>query len=119
YTVRDSDDSEFRAVDQPKQDAYLRADWHFSSDWNWNVEANWIGGRTRGNSDSRESLDDYIITDTTLRYSGVNGWEFGFSVLNLFDEDAREHTAPSVAKDLPLPERNVYAEILYKFPAGS
>ncbi|MBT2987986.1 MAG: hypothetical protein B6D72_10975 [gamma proteobacterium symbiont of Ctena orbiculata] len=119
YTVRDSDDSEFRAVDQPKQDAYLRADWHFSSDWNWNVEANWIGGRTRGNSDSRESLDDYIITDTTLRYSGVNGWEFGFSVRNLFDEDAREHTAPSVAKDLPLPERNVYAEILYKFPAGS
>ncbi|MEW8411527.1 MAG: TonB-dependent receptor [Candidatus Thiodiazotropha sp.] len=119
YTVRDSDDSEFRAVDQPKQDAYVRTDWQFNSDWNWNIEANWIGGRTRSDNDSREALDDYIITDTTVRYSGVNGWEFGFSVRNLFDEDAREHTASSVAEDLPLAERNVYAEILYKFSGGS
>lgn len=118
YTLRDSDDSEFRAIHEPKQDAYLRADWRFSPDWHWNVEANWIGGRTRGSSDARDALDDHTITDTTFRYSGIDGWEFAFSVNNIFDVDAREHTASSVYNDLSLPERSLYAEILYKFPTN-
>ncbi|MES9992873.1 MAG: TonB-dependent receptor [Candidatus Thiodiazotropha sp.] len=118
YTVRDSDDNEFRAADQPKQDAYLRADWNFSPHWLWNLEANWIGGRTRGINDTRPSVDDYIITNTTIRYSGVTGWEFAFSVRNLLDAEAREHTAASVTEDLLLPERNLYAEIIYMFPSS-
>ncbi len=118
YTIRNPDDNEFRAVDEPKKDAYLRADWNFRPGWNWNLQANWIAGRTRDDSDPRPALDDYIITDTTLRYSPRNTWEFALSVRNLFDKDAREHTTLSVADDLPLPGRSVYAELRYRFPGS-
>jgi len=60
-------------------------------------------------------VDDYVITDTTLRYAATNYWEFAASVRNLFDNDAREFTGRSIENDLPLPERNAYAEVRYKF----
>jgi iron complex outermembrane receptor protein len=115
YTIRDQDNSSFRAFDQPKQDAYLRGDWFFFEHWNWNLQLNWIGERERRASDSRDTLDDYLIVDTTLRYFINDRWEFAASIRNLFDEDAREYTSPNIPDDLPLPERNYYAEIRYKF----
>jgi iron complex outermembrane receptor protein len=115
YTIRNQDNSSFRAFDQPEQDAYLRADWFFFEHWNWNLQFNWIGKRERRASDSRETLDDYLIVDTTLRYFIDDSWEFAASIRNLFDEDAREYTSPNIPDDLPLPERNYYAEIRYKF----
>jgi iron complex outermembrane receptor protein len=116
YTNRNPDDNQFRAIDQPRKDAYVRVDWAFHPDWNWNLQANWIGKRDRRSSDLRSELDDYTITDTTLRYSGFNTWEFALSIRNLFDEDAREYTAPSVSHDLALPERSIYAELKYNIP---
>lgn len=114
YTIRNPDNNQFRAIDEPKQDAYARVDWNFRPDWNLNMQTNWIGERERRSNDSRSSLDYYTLTDTTLRYTGLNAWEFAFSIRNLFDEDAREYTAPSVTDDLILPERSLYAEIKYK-----
>jgi iron complex outermembrane receptor protein len=118
YTIRDPDNNQFRAVDQPKQDAYLRADLSFHPDWNWNIQTSWIGDRARGNNDLRPSLDDYSVTDTTLRYSGLDAWEFAISARNIFNEEAREYTAPSIANDLLLPERSIYAELQYNFPSN-
>jgi iron complex outermembrane receptor protein len=115
YTFRNQDNSKYRTIDEPEQDAYLRADWSFFPNWNWNIQLNWIGERTRIETDSRPTLDDYLITDTTLRFSTEANWEFAASVRNLFDEDAREYTNSSVPEDLPLPERSFYAEIRYKF----
>lgn len=115
YTFRDQDNSEYRAVDEPNQDAYLRADWSIYQNWNWNFQFNWIGERTRSADDNRPTLDDYLIADTTLRYSSADNWEFATSIRNLFDEDAREYTNNRVPGDLPLPERNYYMEIRYKF----
>ncbi|MCU7904733.1 MAG: TonB-dependent receptor [Candidatus Thiodiazotropha sp. (ex Epidulcina cf. delphinae)] len=115
YTLRDPDNNEFRTVDEPKKDAYLRADWHFSPDWNLNLQANWIGERIRSNNDDRSSLNDYLVADTTVRFTGLKNWEFAASVRNMFDEDAREHTGSSVPNDLPLPERSYFAEIRYNF----
>jgi iron complex outermembrane receptor protein len=117
YTIRDPDNNQFRAVDQPKQDAYLRADWSFQPDWYWNIQTSWIGDRVRGSNDLRSSLDDYTVTDTTLRYSGLDAWDFAISVRNIFNEEAREYTAPSIANDLLLPERSIYAELQYNFPS--
>jgi iron complex outermembrane receptor protein len=117
YTKRNPDNNQFRAADEPKQDAYLRADWNFHPDWNWNIQANWIGDRERSDNDSRSSLDNYTITDTTLRYTGLNSWDFAVSINNIFDEEAREHTAASLVNDLLLPERSIYAELQYKFPS--
>lgn len=115
YTYRDPDDNEFRQVSEAEQEAYFRSDWRFQAGWNWNVQASWIADRNRRDGDQRSDVDDYIITDTTFRYTGLKQWEFAASVRNLFDEDARETTGAAVPDDLPLPERNFYAELIYKF----
>ncbi len=115
YTVREQDDSDYRASYEPDKEAYLRADWRIDHDWNWNVQANWIGERERPEGDTRDPVDDYMITDTTLRYSGIGSLEFAASVRNLFDVDAREYTGAAIPDDLPLPERNYYAELRYQF----
>jgi iron complex outermembrane receptor protein len=114
YTKRNPDDNQFRAIDEPEQDVYLRLDWGFHPNWNWNLQSNWISDRKRSSSDARPYLDDYIITDTTFLYTPTNNLEFAFSIRNLFDKEAREHTAPSVANDLLLPERSIYFDIQYK-----
>lgn len=115
YTARDQDETNLRAIQEPDEDAYLRTDWGFLPKWNWNIQANWIGKRSRKTGDVRPAVDDYTITDTTLRYAATNNWEFAASIRNLFDSDAREYTGPSIVNDLPLPERNAYAEVRYKF----
>ncbi len=114
YTVRDQADSEFRAIQVPDREAYMRLDWIFQPDWSWNVQTNWIGERPRPSNDTRQPVDDYWLTDTTVRYAGINSWEFSASVRNLFDVDARSYTGASIPNDLPLPERNLYAELRWK-----
>ena len=115
YTYRNPDDNDYREVQEPEQDAYLRIDWKVLTDLNWNIQSNWIADRKRADNDPRDNIDDYIITDTTLRYSGLKQWDFAVSIRNLFDENAREHTGKSIADDLPLAERNIYAELRYQF----
>lgn len=112
-TASSQDDDGYRTLDEADREAYLRADWTFRPDWNWNLQANWIGDRPRAASDSRPDLPAYLLVDTTLRYAGRSNWEFAASVRNLMDEDAR--ASATIANDLPLPERNVYAEARYKF----
>ena len=115
YTYRDPDHNDYRRVEEPEQDAYLSSDWTFQPGWHWNLQANWIADRVRADNDPRSAVSDYVITDTTLRYTGLKQWEFAVSVRNLLDEDAREHTGQSIPNDLPLAERNAYAEIRYKW----
>jgi len=119
YTARDQDDNNFRSYVEPDQDAYLRADWSFLPKWIWNIQSSWIGERPRNisgsNPDLRQPVDAYFMTDTTLRYAANDNLEFAASVRNLFDTEAYEFTGRSIPNDLPLPERNAYAEIRYKF----
>ena len=115
YSVRNQDDSVYRSVYVPDREAYLRADWAFLPRWNWNLQANWIGQRPRVSSDARAPVDAYTLVDTTLRYAAGKQWEFAASIRNLFDVDAREYTGPAIPDDLPLPGRNLYAELRYKF----
>lgn len=113
YAYNDPDDNQFRAFGSPNHQAYLRADWRFLPDWNWNIQSNWIGDIERNPGDMRSDIDDYFLTDSTLRYFGVRNWEFAFSVRNLFDEDARSFTSSRIPDDLPLPERSFYLEARY------
>lgn len=115
YTARSQDDSSFRALQEPDQQAYLRTDWIFSSLWNLDLQANWIGERERPATDTRPPLASYTITDLTVRYHHTQQLEFLFSIRNMTDEDAREYTSSSIPDDLPLPERNAYVEAQYKF----
>jgi len=114
-TFRSQDQTIYIAFDEPEQDAYLRMDWGFKPNWNWNIQANWIGERKRSPSDSRPPVNDHLLTDTTMRYASPEKWEFAVSLRNLFNTDAREYTGAAIPNDLPLPERNFYAEMLYKF----
>jgi len=114
YTQRNQD-ADFRVVQEPEQDAYLRSDWGFKANWNWNLQANWIGERVRAPGDSRPPVDAYLLTDTTIRYGGGKYWELAASIRNLFDADAREYTGRAIPGDLPLPGRNYYVEMRYKF----
>jgi len=119
YTARDQDENNFRSIQEPDQDAYLRFDWGFQPKWNWNIQSSWIGERTRNtsgsNPDLRPPVEAYFMTDTTLRYAANDNWEFAASVRNLLDTQAYEFTGRAITNDLPLPERNAYAEIRYKF----
>ena len=119
YSHRNQHEDEHRSYDQPDQEAYLRLDWGFLPEWNWNLQTNWIGERTRNtsgsNPDTRPPVDDYFLTDTTIRYAHSESWELAASVRNLFDTDACEYTGGAIPNDLPLPERNVYAELRFKF----
>jgi iron complex outermembrane receptor protein len=97
----------------PKQQAYLRTDWAFTPAWNWNVQARWTGAHPPYGS--RSQIDEYTLVDTTLRYANRREWEFAASIHNLFDVDAREYSSNAIPNNLPLPGRNFYAEVRYKF----
>ena len=113
YSYNDPDEGVFRAYGLPQHQAYLRLDWRLGRDWNWNVQSNWVGEIKRNPGDSRSDLNDYFLTDSTLRYIGVKDWELALSVRNLFDEDARSATSSRIPDDLPLPGRSVYLEARY------
>lgn len=115
-TTRRQDDSEYRAVTEPNQEAYLRLDWAFLPAWHLNLQNNWIGERERLDTDTRDDLEGYVVTDMTLRHTTFNRWDLAASVRNLFDSDAREYTSVSIPDDFPLPERNLYLEASYQFP---
>jgi len=105
------DTAAFNSV--PKQQAYLRTDWTFTPNWNWNVQARWIGSHQPYGS--RSQIGAYTLVDTTVRYTPRRDWEFAASIRNLFDVDAREYTSSRIPDNLPLPVRNLYAEVRYKF----
>ncbi len=114
-SLRQQDDDSFQALGVPEQDAYLRLDWKLGQDWSWNLQTSWVGERKRRDADPRSALDDYFLTDATLRYKGLDNWELIASARNLLDADARDYTGASVPGDLPLPERNFYLEARYRF----
>jgi len=114
YTFRNPDDSN-APIQEAEKEAYLRTDWKLDTNWNWNLQANWIGARPRGANDTREAPASYTIADTTIRYAHSDAWEFAASIRNLFDTDGKEITGRSIPGDLPIPERNAYAEVRYKF----
>ena len=99
----------------PKQKSYFRTDWAFMPDWNWNAQANWIGKHSLAPGDTRAPIGAYMLVDTTIRYAPIRDWEFAGSIRNLFDINARELTSKALPNDLPLPKRNLYAEMRYKF----
>jgi iron complex outermembrane receptor protein len=121
-THRWQDYSTLTSYGIPDEEAYLRADWAFMPKWHWNLQANWTGKREQQPAppypvpDTRSPLGPHTLADTTLRYNHDKQWEFAASIRNLFDVDAQEYTSSKSLKNyLPLPGRNFFAEIRYKF----
>lgn len=107
--------STLRDLTIPLQQAYLRTDWAFLPKWNWNLQASWYDKRPLPSTDPRQPLGSLTLADTTLRYFHDAHWEFAASVRNLFDKDAREYSSTRLPNNLPLPGRNLYGEMRYKF----
>ena len=109
--------SSLRDLSIPLKQAYLRADWAFLPKWHWNVQLNWFDARPLPAGDPRlpGQSGAFTLANTTLRYIHDKQWEFAASIRNLFDTNAREYSSSSLYYNLPLPGRNLFAEVRYKF----
>jgi iron complex outermembrane receptor protein len=108
-------ESSLRDLGIPLQQAYLRTDWQFLPKWHWNLQANWFDERPLPAGNPRDETGAYTLADTTVRYIHSKQWEFAASVRNLFDKEAWDYSHSRLTNNLPLPERNFYAEVRYKF----
>jgi iron complex outermembrane receptor protein len=116
YTSRQQDTTSAMSYGVPDQEGYVRADWTIRPGWQWSVQTNWTGERQLPAGDPRPRLGSHALTDTTVRVAAGRQWEMGASVRNLFDVDAREYTGSrALTSYLPLPGRNAFAELRYKF----
>ncbi len=106
-------DSPLRDLGIPLQQAFLRADWAFLPKWNWDLQANWFDGRPVYGS--RVQIDSYTLANTTVRYVHDKQWEFAASIRNMLDVDAADYSHKNIPNNLPLPGRNFFGEIRYKF----
>jgi len=92
----------------PQQHVYARADWNFMPGWFADTQFNYVGERKREPGDTRPPVANYKTVDITLRTQDHSSdWNAAFTLLNLFDADARE-PSPSpgwIRDDLPLPGR--------------
>ena len=99
----------------PIHQAYIDGRWRFDKNWQISSQLRWIGERERVEGDSRDDLDDYIITDMALRRTNIKeNWEAAISVKNLFDENAYEPSDGRIPGDYPLNERSAFIEVRYK-----
>lgn len=100
----------------PHHHVYARADWRFASNWLVSSQINWVADRKRAAGDNRPPVADYKTVDLSLRTNhGKGQWDFGATVRNLFNADAREPSpAPGqIPNDLPLAPRAVYLQAIY------
>ncbi|MBK9426070.1 MAG: TonB-dependent receptor [Gammaproteobacteria bacterium] len=103
----------------PGHQTYARADWVVSPGWNLGAQTNWVADRNRVVGDPRGKIDDYVMTDLTLRNTSlVPKLEFALLVKNLFDAHAREPSlngdpVPMIPNDLPLAGRAAFVEVRY------
>ena len=119
YAYQDSEDeSGNKIADALRQSAYVRLDWMFAQHWFLDINSRWIAQRPRASNDWRSAIKDYRMTDVTLRYKHrQTAWNLALGARNIFDEDAREPTTVGigVTHDLPLPGREWFAELRYRF----
>ncbi len=106
------------AANSPQKQLYLAAKWRFIEFWSVQTQVNYVLDRARAEGDSRSSVNDYAVTDLTIRRISSNGnWGSAVSIRNLFNSDAREPSSSTglIPDDLPLSGRSIYAELDLRF----
>ncbi|MCC2639470.1 MAG: TonB-dependent receptor [Moraxellaceae bacterium] len=96
----------------PQHHAYVQADWRPGAAWQVKGNLNHVAGRERQPGDPRPRVRDYTTADLAVARQRLFGrGELQLSLLNAFDEDAREPSRLSVPQgipyDLPLPGRTL------------
>lgn len=89
---------------------------HFLDYVNWNVHVNYMDEQPREAGDTRDDLDDETVVNTSLRIENYKGWDFYFTVHNVFDEDAvSPATLATPMNDVPSPGRHYSGGISFRF----
>jgi len=102
----------------PHKRWFGRADWRIAPSWQLGTTINHVADRKRQSGDARPQIADYTTVDLSLRREKFAGdWDIRASVLNLFNQDAREPTfAPGhISFDLPLPGCAFYIQVQHNF----
>ena len=98
----------------PQNSVNVRLDWRFLPGWHVNTNVIWVADRKRPPNDLRPPTGDYTTVDLTLRYKPPRSHlDFGLSVFNVFDTDARDlsDSPGNLPFDLRLPRRSIFAEV--------
>lgn len=99
----------------PLRQGYLRADWQFRPKWHGNLQLNWFDQKPLPVGDPRREIGSATLADLTVRYFHGSEWEFAGSIRNLFDTAAYDYSSRTLWNNLPLPGRQAWAEVRYKF----
>ncbi len=100
----------------PQLQFYLNPHWEFWPDWSVDAQLYWIADQERPVDDPRDDLDDYALVNMTLRRKNIaKYWDIALRAQNLFDEDWRIPSAPSLADDYPMEGRSFYGEVRFHF----
>lgn len=127
YAYQDSEDREAdrNIANAPRHMFYLRGNWRAAPDWAVSGQVYHVVDRSREPADPREPVENYTLTDITIRYMPIyRPWQIAASVRNVFDERAFEPSprlqngVPMIANDLPLAGRSFYIEGTYRFDSG-
>ncbi|GLX80304.1 receptor [Thalassotalea insulae] len=105
----------------PKRQVFMQLDWEINDETRVNVKSNFINGRSRSVNDTRQAIENYVVSDINLRWMPHDyPIEFALLAKNVFDVDAREPSlnnggTANIPNDLPLAGRTFYGEVRYKF----
>ena len=109
-------DTDAIVPDTPAWQYYTNAHWLFLPDWSVDGQFFWIGDRVRADGDPRPDIDNYTKVDFTLRRKNIaKHWDAALAVRNLFDTDIREPSDGVIPGDYPMPGRNIFGELRYRF----
>lgn len=107
----------------PGQMASVRATWQAAARWTLAAQVYWVADMKRAPGDSRAPIDDYALTNLTVRHRlDDHGLELAASVYNLFDQDAKAPTllnpalgTAAIPDDYPLAGRSLWLELRYRY----
>lgn len=97
----------------PQSMAYVGIYYDISDNWSIGSTSHWIGNRDRAASDSRDSIDDYLVSNISTSYKFNENYSGKVSIKNLFDEDIFEPSTGSISNDYKMPGRNIWLELEY------
>ena len=105
----------------PGKQFYLQLDWKINDYMRAHLRNNWIMDRKRDELDVRSAVDNYLVSDLTLRWTPKDkDIEFALIAKNIFDQDAREPSlnngqTVNIPDDLPLAGRTWLGEMRVYF----
>ena len=124
YSWQRSEDKDSGAdiADAPFNQFYLAGVWAFEENWLVSTQLNWVAGRERAVGDLRDTVDDDLRIDLSLRRLNLfRYWEVALSITNLLDETISEPSNSAanglvaIPGDYPMPGRSILGEIRYHF----